>query len=91
MVSSRKGCPGSSSSLLANGLQVQSVGRLASLPRPHLQTRSLPPAAPHICLPCRYYLVVLANPPDTGDEEGGRLFTIDIDRVPREQLGKQPL
>ncbi|KAI7838633.1 hypothetical protein COHA_007560 [Chlorella ohadii] len=36
-----------------------------------------------------FYVVVLANPPDTGDEEGGRLFTIDIDRVPQEQLGAQ--
>ncbi|PRW45433.1 non-ribosomal peptide synthetase [Chlorella sorokiniana] len=33
-----------------------------------------------------YYVVVLANPPDTGDEEGGRRFTIDVDRVPREKL-----
>lgn len=37
----------------------------------------------------RFYVVVLANPPDTGDEEGGRLFTIDIDRVPADTPGKQ--
>ena len=47
----------------------------------HVFSHSLPPCR-------RFYVVVLANPPDTGDEEGGRSFAIDVDRVPRELLNQ---